>query len=53
MLEMINLHLPIYHLSIISASAACLSSHVAQNEDPLHTAGVVLSGKPVNNLSDL
>lgn len=53
MLEMINLHLPIYHLTIISASAVCCSFHMAQNEDPLNTAGLVLNGKPVNNLSDL
>lgn len=51
MLEMINPRLPIYHLTIISASAACCSSRKAQNEDPLNTAGLILTGEPVNNVS--
>lgn len=57
MLEMINPHLPIYHLTITSASAAPCSSRMAQNEDPLNTVRAILTGVPVNNvpspLSDL
>lgn len=57
MLEMINPHLPIYHLTITSASAAPCGSRMAQNEDPLNMAGAILIGEPVNNvpspLSDL
>lgn len=50
MLEMINPHLPIYHLTNTSASAAPCSSRMAQNEDPLNTAGAILTGEPVNNM---